>query len=112
MSPEMLKGHLDAVILAALDPGEAHGYAIIDAIRRQSRGAFDLAEGTIYPALHRLEQGGLLQSRWSLPDTGRKRRIYSLTASGRASLQSRRESWREFSNAIDSFLRPAASCPT
>lgn len=108
----MLKGHLDAVILAALDIGDAHGYAIIDAIRRQSGGAFDLAEGTIYPALHRLEQAGLLESRWSTPSSGRKRRIYSLTPSGRASLESRRASWLDFSAAIDSFLRPTASCQT
>src|SRR5215831_3920064 len=56
MEGEMLKGHLDMIVLAALSAGSAHGYAIIEEIRRRSRGAFDLPEGTIYPALHRLEQ--------------------------------------------------------
>ena len=60
----MLKGHLDMIVLAALAAGPAHGYAVIEEIRRKSRQAFDLPEGTIYPALHRLEQAGLLASRW------------------------------------------------
>src|SRR4051794_41715560 len=64
MEGEMLKGHLDMIVLAALAPGPAHGYAVIEEIRRKSGRAFDLPEGTIYPALHRLEQAGLLSSRW------------------------------------------------
>jgi PadR family transcriptional regulator, regulatory protein PadR len=112
MTAEMLKGHLDAIILSAVEAGDAHGYAIIDAIKRQSGGTFDLTEGTIYPALHRLEQAGLLESRWIVPDSGRKRRVYSLTPSGRRSLDSRRASWNDFATAIDRFLRPASPCPT
>jgi PadR family transcriptional regulator, regulatory protein PadR len=108
----MLKGHLDAIILSALNAGEAHGYAIIDAIKRQSGGTFDLTEGTVYPALHRLEEAGLLESRWVVPDSGRKRRVYSLTPSGHHSLDRRRASWKDFSTAIDSFLSPPAPCPT
>ena len=60
MEGEMLKGHLDMIVLAALAPGPAHGYAVIEEIKRRSGQAFDLPEGTIYPALHRLEQAGLL----------------------------------------------------
>ncbi len=112
MSAEMLKGHLDAIILSALDASDAHGYAIIEAINRRSAGTFNLAEGTVYPALHRLEQSGLLESRWITPDTGRRRRIYSLTVAGRASLHARRESWQNFSEAVESFLGPRAPCPT
>ena len=63
----MLKGHLDAIVLAALESGPAHGYAIIEAIKSRSGGTFDLPEGTIYPALHRLEQAGLLSSSWTTP---------------------------------------------
>jgi PadR family transcriptional regulator, regulatory protein PadR len=111
MSAEMLKGHLDAIILSALDAGDAHGYVIIDAIKRQSGGTFNLTEGTVYPALHRLEQAGLLESRWVTPDSGRRRRVYSLTSSGRSSLESRRASWRDFSTAIDNFLSPPKPCP-
>ena len=69
----MLKGHLDMIVLAALSAaGPAHGYAIIEEIKRRSGGAFDLPEGTIYPALHRLEQGGLLKSSWTTADSGRQ----------------------------------------
>ena len=66
----MLKGHLDLIVLAALAAGPAHGYAIIEAIKRKSGQAFDLPEGTIYPALHRLEQAGLLSSRWTTAESG------------------------------------------
>lgn len=112
MTAEMLKGHLDAIILSALDTADAHGYAIIDAIKRQSGGAFDLSEGTIYPALHRLEQAGSLESHWITPDSGRRRRVYSLTTAGRTSLESRRNSWQDFSTAIDNFLKQPKPCPT
>jgi PadR family transcriptional regulator, regulatory protein PadR len=64
MEGEMLKGHLDLIVLAALSAGPAHGYAVIEEIRHRSGQAFDLPEGTIYPVLHRLEQAGLLASRW------------------------------------------------
>ena len=66
----MLKGHLDMIVLAALSAaGSAHGYAVIEEIKRRSGGAFDLPEGTIYPALHRLEQAGLLKSSWMTADS-------------------------------------------
>lgn len=111
MTAEMLKGHLDAILLSAVETGDVHGYAIIETIKQQSQGTFDLSEGTIYPALHRLEQAGLLVSRWTVPDSGRRRRIYSLTSSGRASLEARRLGWVDFSTAINLFLGPAAPCP-
>ena len=63
----MLKGHLDMIVLAALSPGPAHGYAIIEEIRRRTGNAFDLPEGTIYPALHRLQQAGLCRAAGSRP---------------------------------------------
>jgi len=96
----MLKGHLDMIVLAALAGGPAHGYAVIQEIRRRSGGAFDLPEGTIYPALHRLEQGGLLSSRWTAGDSGRQRRVYSLTRSGRHALADQRALWQRFTDAI------------
>jgi PadR family transcriptional regulator PadR len=105
MEGEMLKGHLDMIVLAALAAaGSAHGYAIIEEIKRRSGGAFDLPEGTIYPALHRLEQGGLLKSNWMTADTGRRRRVYSLTKTGTRALVERRAVWRQFSDAIGGLL--------
>src|SRR5579864_6826401 len=95
MDAEMLKGHLDTIVLAALEAGSAHGYAIIDEIRRRSDGAFALPEGTVYPALHRLEEMGLLSSAWSA-ESGRKRRVYSLTKAGKKALSQRRTHWTRF----------------
>jgi DNA-binding PadR family transcriptional regulator len=103
MRPEALKGHLDGLILAVLSAGPAHGYAIAHALRGRSDGVFDLAEGTLYPALHRLERGGLLASEWSA-DVGRRRRTYRLTRAGERALGDRRREWRLFASAIDAVL--------
>ena len=100
----MLKGHLDMIVLAALAGDPAHGYAVIQEIRRRSGGEFDLPEGTIYPALHRLEQGGLLSSRWTAGESGRQRRVYSLTRSGRRALADQRALWHRFTDAIGGLL--------
>jgi transcriptional regulator len=100
MEGEMLKGHLDMIVLAALASGPAHGYAVIQEIRSRSGGALDLPEGTIYPALHRLEQGGLLSSRWTAADSGRQRRVYSLTRGGRRALADQRALWQRFTDAV------------
>ena len=110
MDREMLKGHLDMIVLAALSAGPAHGYAIIEEIRRRSSGTFDLPEGTIYPALHRLEQAGLLASRWVTAESGRRRRVYTLTRGGEKALSERRAIWRQFADAIGSLLGEARPC--
>ncbi len=103
MKPEALKGHLDGMILAVVAAGPAHGYGIIASLRRRSDGVFDLAEGTVYPALHRLEAEGLLSSSWETA-SGRKRRVYRLTRRGRGSLGERRSEWRTFSRAVEGVL--------
>jgi transcriptional regulator len=110
MEGEMLKGHLDLIVLAALAAGPAHGYAIIEAIKRKSGQSFDLPEGTIYPALHRLEQKGLLSSHWTIAESGRKRRVYALTPPGRGALAERRAVWERFSDAIGGLLEGTAPC--
>src|SRR5216683_7737375 len=104
MEGEILKGHLDMIVLAALTAGPAHGYAVIEAIRRRSAGAFDLPEGTIYPVLHRLEQAGLLASRWVTAESGRRRRVYTMTKRGKRELGERRAVWERFSEAIASLF--------
>jgi transcriptional regulator len=104
MEGEMLKGHLDMIVLAALAAGPAHGYAVIEEIRRKSGQAFDLPEGTIYPALHRLEQAGLLTSRWVVAESGRQRRVYTLTRRGERSLTDRRAVWQRFCEAMGGLL--------
>src|ERR1043165_5218640 len=107
MEGEMLKGHLDMIVLAALASGPAHGYAVIQEIRRKSGRAFDLPEGTIYPALHRLEQAGLLTSRWVTAESGRRRPGYALTRRGERALAQRHAVWQQFSDAVGGLLADA-----
>src|SRR5689334_6346284 len=105
MEGEMLKGHLDMIVLAALSAGPAHGYSVIEEIRRRSGEAFNLPEGTVYPALHRLEEAGLLSSRWTTAaDTGRRRRVYVLTQRGHDALAEQRAIWKQFAAAISGLL--------
>jgi DNA-binding PadR family transcriptional regulator len=103
MKAEALKGHLDGLVLATLQDGPLHGYAVIEELRGRSAGAFDLAEGTVYPVLHRLEAEGLLTSAWS-STAGRRRRVYRLTRRGRTALDRRREEWRRFAGAVEAVL--------
>ena len=106
MRAEVLKGHLDALLLAMLEEGPRHGYAVIEALRAASAGRFDLPTGTVYPALHRLERAGLLRGRWSTVG-GRRRRTYELTAAGRRALSQERGAWKEFAAAVSALLEPA-----
>jgi PadR family transcriptional regulator, regulatory protein PadR len=99
---EQLKGHLDGLVLAVIAGEPNHGYAVIEALKVRSQGRLDLPEGTVYPALHRLERDGLLASEWS--DTGRRRRVYSLTTKGERELGIRRRRWREFASTVEAVL--------
>ena len=107
MSGEALKGHLDLLLLSALRQGSAHGYAIIEELRRRSGGTFDLAEGTIYPALHRLERQGLIESEWS-DAASRPRRVYRLTTRGKRALREKAKAWRRFAGGMAGALEGAA----
>jgi len=103
MFREALKGHLDLLLLAVLEKGPAHGYALIESLRACSGGTFDLPEGTVYPALHRLEKDGLLSSHWS-DESARRRRVYQLTPKGVEALSRRRAEWGQFSRAVEATL--------
>ncbi len=103
MLGEALKGHLDLLLLSVLSNGPAHGYAIIESLRTRSEDVFDLPEGTVYPALHRLEDQGLLKSSWS-EDTGRRKRIYKLTPKGQQALNTRQDEWLKFSKAVNATV--------
>src|SRR3954469_23179846 len=103
MKADALRGHLDALVLATLRGGPAHGYAVIEELKHRSEGAFDLAEGTVYPVLHRLEADGLLASSWSTA-SGRRRRVYRRTRRGRAALAKRRGEWQQFARAVEAVL--------
>src|SRR5512138_3843619 len=103
MTAETLKGHLDLLLLAAVQFRPTHGYAIAETLRIRSDGAFDLPEGTLYPALHRLERAGFLASRWSEVN-GRRRRVYQLTRKGQQVLVKRHGEWREFAQAVHAVV--------
>ena len=79
MSQDLMQGHLESLVLAVLGTEPAHGYGLIESLRERSGGYFDLPEGSVYPALHRLERAGLVEIGWTTAG-GRRRRVYSLTA--------------------------------
>jgi PadR family transcriptional regulator, regulatory protein PadR len=103
MRGEVLKNHLELLVLTALKRGPGHGYSIISAIRERSGGEFELLEGSLYPVLHRLERDGLVSSSWSEVG-GRKRRVYKLSRKGRAAVDERQRDWRRFERAMDLVL--------
>lgn len=106
MNSESLRGHLDAMILAVLEDDPLHGYAIIEALARRSGGQLDLPTGTVYPALRRLEAAGHLVSSWS-EVSGRRRRTYKLSRSGRKVLAGKRSEWQAFSRMVGDVLGTA-----
>lgn len=103
MRRETLKGHLDLLLLAVVSAGADHGYHIARRLAEASSGALELPEGTLYPALHRLESKKLLSSSWATVG-GRRRRVYDLTPAGRDALAHERLEWGSFAQAVDSVL--------
>jgi PadR family transcriptional regulator, regulatory protein PadR len=103
MRSEVLKGHLDLLLLATLAEAPAHGYRVVEQLRERSCGAFELSEGTVYPALYRLERGGLLSSRWASAGR-RRRRVYSVTRRGRKALVDQKRDWNSFARAVEGVV--------
>jgi DNA-binding PadR family transcriptional regulator len=101
-----LDGQVDLLLLAILGAGPAHGYAVISALKERSDGAFDLAEGTVYPALHRLESSGLIASSRETVN-GRQRRVYSLSRRGRTALSRGRKEWEQTVSQVRAVLAVA-----
>ncbi len=106
MRSELLKGHLDLLVLTALRAEPGHGYRVLDRLRSMSGGEFALPEGTIYPALHRLERDGLLASHRT-KHQGRTRRVYALTPAGEKALAGKRAEWERFTAGITRTLEAA-----
>ncbi|MGA7269437.1 MAG: helix-turn-helix transcriptional regulator [Acidimicrobiia bacterium] len=103
MSSGQVKGNLDLLLLSLLAKGEAHGYELIGRLRRNSGGEFDLPEGTIYPALHRMESEGLVTSNW-VRESGRRKRIYRLTVPGREALTAKQREWKRYRAGVEKVL--------
>ena len=104
---DALRGHLEAMVLSILERGDAHGFEVIRILEERGNGLLHLKEGTLYPALYRLEGAGLIEGEWEgneLRHRGPRRRIYRLTKKGRGELASRRESWREFAKVVGNLV--------
>ena len=101
---ELLRGTLDVLILKALDLGENHGLGIARRVEQLTRGAFEVKAGSLFPALHRLEEKGWLDATWGESETRRRARYYRLTAAGRRRLRQETGQWRRIAGAITTAL--------
>jgi PadR family transcriptional regulator PadR len=103
---ELIKGSFDSLILCLLDQQPMYGYQIIKELERKSEGYFRFKEGTLYPALHRLEQAGLIEGKWQMLSNGRQRRYYNITEKGLHSLEAKRSQWLDFLAAMNLIIQP------
>jgi DNA-binding PadR family transcriptional regulator len=106
MRVDGVKGHLDLLLLGVLSAGPAHGYAVIASLRE--RTGLELTEGAVYPALHRLEDLGLLVSDWQ-PVAGRRRRVYRITSAGHSALHQEKKEWNALRAAVEAVLHPGSA---
>jgi PadR family transcriptional regulator PadR len=104
---DLLQGTLDMLILKVVALGPTHGYAIAQRLQQMSRDVLQVQQGSLYPALHRLEKRGWLRAEWAASDTGRDARFYTLTREGRRQLGEQRANWDRLSAAISGILRTA-----
>ena len=104
---EFLKGTLDMLILKVVALGPIHGYAIAQRIQQISRDFFQLQQGSLYPALHRLEDRGWLRAEWKATETGREAKFYALTPKGRRQLEAEVKNWEQLTDAVALILRTA-----
>lgn len=103
--PELLRGTLEMMILKRLEVGPDHGYGIIRQLQKASEDVLQIEEGSLYPALHRLERRGFLQSEWRSTESNRRAKYYSLTDEGRRKLTTDVDTWRSMSSAINGVLK-------
>jgi transcriptional regulator len=98
---ELLQGTLDLLILKILTRGPEHGWGVAQLIQQRSRDVLQVNQGSLYPALYRLEQHGLIRSEWRMTENNRRARYYSLTAAGVRQLAEERKNWRRMSEAVN-----------
>jgi len=101
---EFLKGTLDMLILKIVALGPIHGYAISQRIQQKSKDVFQVQQGSLYPALHRLEDRGWLQAEWRATETGREAKFYTVTRKGRRQLEAEMRNWEQISGAVALIL--------
>ena len=105
---ELLKGNTETLLLSVLDEESMYGYQIVKQLEARSNGYFRFKEGTLYPALHRLEKAGLAEGIWREASSGMNRRYYHITAKGEKMLEERQQEWHRFSRAVNSIIVPQA----
>ncbi len=102
----LLHGTLDTLILRTVAENPRHGYAIAKWIEEESSGAIQVEEGSLYPALYRMEKRGVLQSEWGESEHGRRAKFYRITTSGRQQLEAETRTWERFATAVSTILKP------
>lgn len=112
MDTELLKGTLSLLILSLLSRRAMYGYEIAATVQRDSNGAFVWREGSLYPALHKLEADGTIVGQWEEHDSGRKRRYYHITPEGRQALRDKLSSWSELCQAVNCILEKSHDAET
>jgi len=105
-SLDLLQGTLDLLVLRAVSYGPMHGYSVARMIKERSKNVFLIEEGALYPALHRLERKGWVESEWGLSENNRKAKFYQLTTQGRAQLRSELAEWQRYTKAVAGVLQP------
>ena len=103
---ELMKSGLDSLLLSLIAQQPMYGYRIIKELQKRSEGYFKFKEGTLYPALHRLERAGLATSRWQMLPGGQQRKYYYITAKGLRVLAERRNEWLDFLKAVNLIIKP------
>ena len=103
---ELLKGSTETLLLSLLVEEAMYGYRLVKEMDKRSQGYFRFKEGTLYPALHRLERDGLVRGLWELSPAGQRRRYYHITDEGRVRLTSMLEEWQDFSRAVNLVAQP------
>ena len=104
---ELIKGSIDSLLLCLVAQQPMYGYQIIKELARRSQGYFKFKEGTLYPALHRLERAGLILGRWQVLPSGQQRKYYHITDKGLSILVERRGQWQDFLTAMNLIIQPA-----
>ena len=108
---ELIKGSVNSLLLSLIGQQPMYGYQILKELERKSQGYFKFQEGTLYPALHRLEKSGLITGQWQMLNNGRKRRYYYITPKGLAKLALERTQWHDFLDAMKLIIKPRAASP-
>lgn len=104
MDAKLVSGTVEMLILEVASPAPTYGYHIAQAVLERSSGVFELKEGSLYPALHRLERSGLLSAHWVEPEEGRRRKYYTVTAQGKKALAAKRAEWERFTAGVNGVL--------